>query len=831
MALKGDLKSLNLANVLQDLSQNEQTGTLKLEAGERHRYLWFEKGALRLVGLGGGRGPSLLNGLLATGKISLADSGAAAKKVAEVALVRALLKRGTVTREAVKAGLEQQMMELVCDAFLWSDATFEFVEGDPADEHYETSQLDHEGRLACDAIIMEALRRADEWAQIKKSVLSTQEIHVPQGGAAPAVDAITGRVLSLVDGERRLQDIIDETHLGQFDVFKAAAALKAAGAIRPLTTPESLDRTQARLAQRQFDAALRLARFGLDREPHHQDLRRAAAAALEGLDRRDEAAAEYRVLVSSQVETGQGEAAMETCRRILALAPRDTFTQERLFQLLLDAGRKEEAIAQGEALAGAFKRVGLPDKAKEVYTRLMSQLGDSDDLLEAAAEVARHLGDKKEAIQIYRKLFDRALAKNDEEQVLQLSRTLLRLDPGLEDIARKRMEIETGAHRKRLEVRRRARTAAILGIVVVLVSAAGVYEFLARSEYGALHTDSIELNSKGEYARILERYDHLTEGWPLSLVQRTARAERDKVEELFAKQQASIATRLEEAMRLVEAIGAVERMRKLCRLPENVTRAESRMADLVRRRAAEENKYLELVLGLAKSARLDGNEESLKKLAAISHPLAVPALREGFKDESPAVRRAVAAALRTMEGDESLQLLVQALASDADETVRGAARQSLTERTGERFQTAREWDEWLRQKVSETSPQPALQALLTAASEAAAAGAPIPVRWELINVGRTPAEFTLARDFGPLFGGTGPGGPVTMKAARPPGEERVIRLRPGEFIGGSADLAALCQGIEAAGPYRLTWSGSVKWGGGGAAQLQSLPLTLQLSKP
>src|SRR5262245_42596565 len=136
MALKGDVKSLNLANVLQDLAQNEHTGTLRLEAGERHRYLWFEKGALRLVGLGGGKGPSLLNGLLATGKVSLAESGAAAKKVAEVALVRALLKRGTVNRDAIKAGLEQQMLDLVCDAFLWTDASFEFVEGDPADDLY-----------------------------------------------------------------------------------------------------------------------------------------------------------------------------------------------------------------------------------------------------------------------------------------------------------------------------------------------------------------------------------------------------------------------------------------------------------------------------------------------------------------------------------------------------------------------------------------------------------------------------------------------------------------------------------------------------------------------
>ena len=65
MALRGDLKSLNLGNVLQDLAYNSQTGTLRLHVGERRRFFWFEKGVLRLVGLGMGQGPSIAAGLRA----------------------------------------------------------------------------------------------------------------------------------------------------------------------------------------------------------------------------------------------------------------------------------------------------------------------------------------------------------------------------------------------------------------------------------------------------------------------------------------------------------------------------------------------------------------------------------------------------------------------------------------------------------------------------------------------------------------------------------------------------------------------------------------------
>src|SRR5258706_4404454 len=182
MALKGDLKSLSLANVLQDLAQNETTGTLKLEEPGRKRYFWFEKGALRLVGLGNSRGPSLVNGLRATGKVSLADAGSAARAATDFAMVRAMLKSGKLKRDDVKTALEQQMTELACDVFLWTDAAFEFSQGDPTDDHFETSQVDFEPRLACDVLIMEALRRIDEWPQIKKAILSPREIYLPEAG-------------------------------------------------------------------------------------------------------------------------------------------------------------------------------------------------------------------------------------------------------------------------------------------------------------------------------------------------------------------------------------------------------------------------------------------------------------------------------------------------------------------------------------------------------------------------------------------------------------------------------------------------------------------------
>ena len=99
MALQGDVRSLNLASVLQDLAGNEKTGTLTLEQDERVLHLWLEAGIIRLVGMGHQQGPSVVAGLLATGRIAPEDlpsrAGSAAdeqKLLAEIAEAEAELR-------------------------------------------------------------------------------------------------------------------------------------------------------------------------------------------------------------------------------------------------------------------------------------------------------------------------------------------------------------------------------------------------------------------------------------------------------------------------------------------------------------------------------------------------------------------------------------------------------------------------------------------------------------------------------------------------------------------------------------------------------------------
>ena len=200
MALQGDLKSINLGNVLQDVASNALTGTLTLTMRGRRRVFWFDKGKLRLVGLENGKGPSPLNGLLALGKVKPSDINASGSNVR---FLRGLVRKGDITHDDVKAALEHQMTEFVCDVFAWGEAHFEFTNGEPDEDAFETSQLDHDVRMAPDGVIMEALRRIDEWTEIRKVVFSPEEVLVLSADhPVPEGDAVLARVAGMLDGER-----------------------------------------------------------------------------------------------------------------------------------------------------------------------------------------------------------------------------------------------------------------------------------------------------------------------------------------------------------------------------------------------------------------------------------------------------------------------------------------------------------------------------------------------------------------------------------------------------------------------------------------------------
>ncbi|HVE42777.1 MAG TPA: DUF4388 domain-containing protein [Planctomycetota bacterium] len=776
MGLKGDVRSISLANVLQDLVTNEQTGTLAIRhKKDRHQlYLWFEKGALKLVGLGNGQGPSLVNGLLALEKLRPDDAPTVSgRHTSEGGFIRGLLKKGKVTREDLKAACEHQMGEHLCDAFLWHEATFEFEEGEPDDRGFDVDQLDLEPRLAVEAAIMEAVRRADEWGETRKAILSQNEILVPDPARmAPEAEPTIKRVFALLDGERSLRDVQELTRLGQFMLLRAAALLIRSGAARPLSAADAFERGRARAGKKEWDAALRMARYGLDHERKNTGLLELALRCAEELQDHDSAASFARQLASAQAESGALEQAIKSYQKVLVHAPRDITAHERLFQTLLQLDLKMDALAAGEGLAAAYKKAGLPDKALAVYQQLVEKVGDHTELIESVAEMQRHLGDKGEAVKLYARLLERSMEAKNDQASLDYCRTILKLDPRHEEALALRQSLESGQVEKARQRRRLVRTLTGGALALALVGAAALYEFRARDVYNLVRMPIRDAQDNKNLREVLRLYDSVLDRYRYSLITRELRPLREDEESRFVKEEMERVADFEKKGQLPEAIAELDGLIPLVKVDAAKGLIVNRRAELLRKRADAEREWT------AKLSKMPP-----KEIGVVADAMAVPALQGLLASANPALRLAAVSALGGIDGESSVSGLIQAL-RDADDSVTQAASAYLVKKKRTPF-----------------------QATLLGPRDAVVAGASLPVEWRVTNLSPAIVELVLEEAPAQRFKLSGPNGQVPYTLGG--GGKRVVRLGPGEFVGGAFPELTLKMAV--AGRYTATWSAAVSW--------------------
>ncbi|MGH7271403.1 MAG: DUF4388 domain-containing protein [Polyangiaceae bacterium] len=143
-----------------------------------------------------------------------------------------LVDTGRVTREQLREALARQSSELVYEVLRWPRGSFEFRrEGLPP--LAESAQL----ALPVASVVMEGFRRVDEWRVVEaglgsfESVLQVDRVAVD----AAEVDRLAGaeqKLLEMVDGERTLRAIVEQSHMSSFDACKILFQLLEARLVR-----------------------------------------------------------------------------------------------------------------------------------------------------------------------------------------------------------------------------------------------------------------------------------------------------------------------------------------------------------------------------------------------------------------------------------------------------------------------------------------------------------------------------------------------------------------------------------------------------------------------
>jgi hypothetical protein len=222
MSLSGNLKTVSFPDILQLLATGKKTGVLECKTTTRQKEVAFKDGNIIFASSVNTAEDLLGNMLLKRGKISKSDLERAIKLHQQTGrqLGTTLIDMGLFDKNEIGECLKLQIEEIVYNLFSWQEGDFIFHEGSsPKNTPFLVE-------LPTMSVIMEGTRRIDEWMEIQK-VLPKDDVllriakspKVNREELTISLDEF--RLLSLINGERTLPDLINVSPMGEFVTCRA----------------------------------------------------------------------------------------------------------------------------------------------------------------------------------------------------------------------------------------------------------------------------------------------------------------------------------------------------------------------------------------------------------------------------------------------------------------------------------------------------------------------------------------------------------------------------------------------------------------------------------
>ncbi len=239
MVLSGTLREFILADVFQLLTQQKITGKLLLNNGRNEGYVIFQNGLVvaaqkddeKLISklfnylvMIKKQKPSRMRELFTSfeGNIS--------------GLTTEIINRNYISKQDLNLFAESLTIDIACSLFLWNSGTYRF-NSMPAVDTLIPAGIS----IPVENIVMEAMRRADEWNRMLQSI-SERSIFVRSQkdtcDSSGEIDPITdpdGYILTRIDGTSPVKDFVSGLCLSEYKVYESIYNLLEAKSITTLS--------------------------------------------------------------------------------------------------------------------------------------------------------------------------------------------------------------------------------------------------------------------------------------------------------------------------------------------------------------------------------------------------------------------------------------------------------------------------------------------------------------------------------------------------------------------------------------------------------------------
>jgi hypothetical protein len=207
---------MQLGELLQWLSLGSKTGTLLIDGHGVEKRIYFQDGRIASTSSSSEReylGHFLVShGFITEEELKMAME---VQEESQILLGKILVMINAIAEADLLRLMKKKAEESIYDVFLWTEGEFEFLDNEMPDQKMVPLSLDVTG------IIMEGMRRYDEWQVIRQ--------RVPDSGVVPEIvrpldmETLHDReklIVPYIDGQRTVEEIALHTHNAEFTVSK-----------------------------------------------------------------------------------------------------------------------------------------------------------------------------------------------------------------------------------------------------------------------------------------------------------------------------------------------------------------------------------------------------------------------------------------------------------------------------------------------------------------------------------------------------------------------------------------------------------------------------------
>ncbi|HUJ14583.1 MAG TPA: DUF4388 domain-containing protein [Thermoanaerobaculia bacterium] len=217
--LEGDLRRIQIADVLSFVSMIRGSGRLLLRNGRLERSLHWLEGEITLA-TSNSPEQSLGQFLLRNGKITQEQYDESTQRVGpNMRHGKALVQMGAISPNDLWWGLKNQALDIIYSLFTWNEGSFSFVE---AGEEMLNERIVLS--INTSSAIMEGIRRLDETARIREKITSIEMVFAKTAEVPDFKELdMSGDEIAIynnIDGQLTIRELIAKSELTDFEVTR-----------------------------------------------------------------------------------------------------------------------------------------------------------------------------------------------------------------------------------------------------------------------------------------------------------------------------------------------------------------------------------------------------------------------------------------------------------------------------------------------------------------------------------------------------------------------------------------------------------------------------------